>query len=102
MIRCGAPGLMIALAGLAQRLTFEVASIKPTMNGPMSVVPRRSGDLVMMHNTQPYSVIYYAYRLRGNYQMVGYVQFPGTRTGSILTPARDGTRRMIAYMGLRV
>src|SRR5258706_10329112 len=71
--------LGLALAGgvFAQRLTFEVASVKAnTSDGPMDVVPRRSGDLVMMHNTQPFSVIFYAYRLRGNYQIVGYVRLP--------------------------
>jgi uncharacterized protein (TIGR03435 family) len=61
----------------AQRPEFEVASVKVnTTNGPMDAVPRRSGDLIMMHNTQPYSMVYYAYRLNGAYQMVGYARLP--------------------------
>src|SRR5882757_2251946 len=76
MIRCALLGLTMALAGFAQRLTFEVASVKPTSDERrMDVVPRRSGDLVMMHNTQPYSIIFYAYHLRAKYQLAGYVQF---------------------------
>jgi uncharacterized protein (TIGR03435 family) len=61
----------------AQKPEFEVASVKRnTNNGPMDVKPRRSGDLITMHNIQPYSVIYYAYHLQGSYQMIGYVRLP--------------------------
>jgi len=61
----------------AQRLEFEVASVKRnTTNGPIDAIPRRSGDLIMMHNVQPYSVIYYAYNLHGGFQMVDYVRLP--------------------------
>jgi uncharacterized protein (TIGR03435 family) len=58
--------------------TFEVASVKQnTANGPSDLVrPRRSGGLVVMHNTQLYSVIYYAYHLNGKYQMVGFTSLP--------------------------
>jgi len=44
------------------------------MNGAsdFDFTPRRSGDLLIMHNTRPYSVIYYAYHLNGNYEMEGY------------------------------
>lgn len=57
---------------------FEVASVKRnTANGPSDMRgPRRSGDLVVMHNTQLYSVIYYAYHLGGSYQMVGFSPLP--------------------------
>jgi beta-lactamase regulating signal transducer with metallopeptidase domain len=51
----------------AQRLTFEVASIKEdTVDGPPTGTPRRSGTLVTMHNTRVYSMIFYAYHLRGS------------------------------------
>jgi len=67
----------VAAAPAPQRLEFEVASVKRnTLNGPTDFSPRRSGDLVMMHNTQPYSVIFYAYHLTANYQMQGYVRLP--------------------------
>jgi uncharacterized protein (TIGR03435 family) len=61
----------------AQRPEFEVASVKPdTIPGPVNFVPRRSGDRITMHNTQPYMMIFYAYRLTANYQVVGYPDFP--------------------------
>jgi uncharacterized protein (TIGR03435 family) len=61
----------------AQRLEFEVASVKRnSTDGPMDTTPRRSGDLFMMHNIQPYSAIYYAYHLHGSYQMAGYSRLP--------------------------
>ena len=65
---------MLLPALLAQRLEFEVASVKINKeNGPSDMrAPRRSGNSVIMHNTQIYSVIYYAYHLSGSYQMVGY------------------------------
>jgi uncharacterized protein (TIGR03435 family) len=75
------PGVLITLVAFGQnpapRPAFEVASIKRNTNdGPTDAAPRRSGDLVMMHNTQPYSLIYYAYHLHGSYQMLGYVRLP--------------------------
>ncbi|HVW08029.1 MAG TPA: M56 family metallopeptidase [Bryobacteraceae bacterium] len=83
----GAGGALVTLtaAGIlaphwiafAQRPEFEVASVKRNVNnGQMDVTPRRSGDLIIMHNIQPYSVIYYAYHLQGSYQMVGYQRLP--------------------------
>jgi uncharacterized protein (TIGR03435 family) len=61
----------------AQKMEFQVASIKRNVNnGPMESVPHRSGDLIRMHNIQPYSMIFYAYHLRGAYQMVGYKRLP--------------------------
>jgi hypothetical protein len=39
--------------GFAQRLEFEVASVKRnTTSGAMDLVPRRSGDRVIIHNNQ--------------------------------------------------
>src|SRR5579884_2440645 len=73
-----APALTLAAAlipaAFAQRLEFEVASVKINQdNGPSDMRgPRRSGTSVSMHNTQIYSVIFYAYHLRGNYQIAGY------------------------------
>jgi len=64
----------------AQRLQFEVASVKPnTANGPMDTTPRRSGDLVTWHNIRVYTAIYYAWHLHGSYQMIGY---PDTAVGT--------------------
>lgn len=70
--------LAIAPSVVAQRLEFEVASVKRnTADGPSdSRGPRRSGTLVAMHNVQPYSIIFYAYSLRGNYQVAGYTPLP--------------------------
>ena len=62
----------------AQQLEFEVVSIKrKQIPGPdrMDVSPRRSGDLVMMHNTQPSLVILYAYRLKAS-EIQGSVSLP--------------------------
>jgi len=59
---------------LAQRLEFEVASVKINKdNGPSDMrTPRRSGDSVIMHNTLILSVIHYAYNVTGSYQIAGY------------------------------
>jgi len=76
MRRCG---LLLAILGVAfaQRLQFEVASVKvDTDSRGMDVAPRRSGDRVTMHNTQIYSLIYYAYHLTGSYQMVDFPDLP--------------------------
>jgi uncharacterized protein (TIGR03435 family) len=73
------PILVFGMGLLAQSgPEFEVASVKPnTTNGPSDMRgPRRSGDFVVMHNTQIFSVIYYAYGLKGNYEMVGYPEPP--------------------------
>jgi uncharacterized protein (TIGR03435 family) len=85
----------------AQRLEFEVASIKRnTSSEPPSMVPQRSGDRVFMRNAQLYTLIYYAYHLSANYQMVGYAPLPEgwdwydieARTGS--AAAEDQLRLM--------
>jgi uncharacterized protein (TIGR03435 family) len=56
---------------LAQRLEFEVASVKVNKNsGPMSAGPQRSGDLVTMRNTRLYTMIYYAFHLDGRYRLI--------------------------------
>jgi uncharacterized protein (TIGR03435 family) len=69
--------LGLAAAGaLAQRLEFEVVSVKQnTNNGQSDWSPRRSGDLVTMHNTQPGTMIGYAYHITASYQLAGFVQF---------------------------
>jgi len=62
--------------GFAQRLEFEVASVKlNTANGPTDWVPRRSGDRVTIHNNQLGSVILYAYHVNF-YQVVGSLRLP--------------------------
>lgn len=68
----------IAVGQSAGKLEFEVASLKRnTADGPSDMRgPRRSGDSVVMHNTQLYSIIFYAYHLSGNYQMVGFTPLP--------------------------
>ncbi len=70
-------GLSAALA-FGQRPEFEVASVKLNRTDGRSdgSGPRRSANSVVMHNVQPYSVLYYAFNLHGNYQMAGYVPFP--------------------------
>jgi uncharacterized protein (TIGR03435 family) len=61
----------------AQRLEFEVASVREnTTNGQSDFPPRRSGDRILMHNTRIFSMIFYAYNLAGNYQIEGYERFP--------------------------
>jgi uncharacterized protein (TIGR03435 family) len=62
----------------AQKLEFEVVSVKRnTTNGPSDMRgPRRSGESVLMHNTQLGSLIFYAYHLTANYQMAGFTPLP--------------------------
>jgi len=76
---------ILALAGslaprwiaFAQRLEFEVASVKVHPGvGPMENTPRRSGDLLTMHNTRVYAAIAYAWHVHGSYQIVGYPETP--------------------------
>jgi uncharacterized protein (TIGR03435 family) len=71
-------GASFAFGQAAEKLAFEVASVKRnTANGPSDMRgPRRSGESVVMHNAQLYSVIFYAYHLNGNYQMVGFTPLP--------------------------
>src|ERR1035438_4667126 len=60
-----------------RRPSFEVASVRlNTLNGPIDIVPRRSGDRVSMHNTQLIQVVAYAYHVAnpawevaGNYRL---------------------------------
>ncbi len=73
----GAIAAALALAphwvAFAQRTEFEVASVKPnTQNGQIDGVPRRSGTLITMHNTRAFSMVFYAYHLTANWQVVGY------------------------------
>ena len=66
----------IITAAQNQPLAFEVASVKEnTNNGPSNFVPRRSGDLIIMHNTRLFAIFNYAYRLTETYQMEGYDRF---------------------------
>jgi hypothetical protein len=77
------------------RPVSEVASVKlNTTNGSVDVVPRRSGDLVMMHNTQVYSMIFYAYHLTASFQIINYPIFPKVGGGirSMREPAAMLTR----------
>jgi uncharacterized protein (TIGR03435 family) len=83
VLRYGARGLLLAAFAvvmamtpreevLAQRPHFEVASMKiNTTNGRSDRVPRRSGDLISMHNAQLYSLVLYAYHLHGSYEVTG-------------------------------
>jgi uncharacterized protein (TIGR03435 family) len=71
-----AGALALCRISLAQRPAFEVASLKRnTASTDMDVVPRRSGDLVTMHNAGLYSMIFYAYHLHFNYEIAGYKDF---------------------------
>lgn len=75
----------------AQRLEFEVASVKHTPNnGPFGSDPRRSGDRFTMHGAQLYTIIYYAYHLRGNYQLVGDLGYGSDEWNSFDIDARVG------------
>src|SRR5678816_2556340 len=71
--------LLVALAAqfaLAQRLEFEVASVKENViNGQFEFRPRRSGELITWHNVRVFSVMFYAYNLTANYQVEGYDKF---------------------------
>ena len=65
-----------AAVAFAQRPEFEVASIKENVNnGPSDFVPRRSGDLIVMHNTRLFVLFNYAYHLTDTYQMDRYDRF---------------------------
>jgi uncharacterized protein (TIGR03435 family) len=78
VLLCPIVAALLVPNAFAQRLEFEVASVKPdTVNGPSDLRgPRRSGDSVVMHNTQLYSMIFYAYGLSGTYEMVGFTPLP--------------------------
>jgi uncharacterized protein (TIGR03435 family) len=68
---------MLTVGAFAQRVEFEVASLKRnTVSNGMDVAPHRSGDLITMHNAQVYSMIYYAWHLTASYQMVDYPDLP--------------------------
>ncbi|HUP05002.1 MAG TPA: TIGR03435 family protein [Bryobacteraceae bacterium] len=61
----------------AQRPEFEVASVKVNASNEFpTALPKLSGTLVTMHNTRPYSMIFYAYHLTGSYQIAGYYDLP--------------------------
>lgn len=76
-------GLLILAASFAfgqasGKPQFEVASVKRnTADGQSDMRgPRRSGDAVLMHNTQLGSIIFYAYHLTANYQMADFTRLP--------------------------
>ncbi len=72
-------GLTVGLAvaprwiAFAQRPEFEVASVKlnKIVSPRFDTRPQRSGDLVTMHRTRLFTMIFYAYHLTGNFQLVG-------------------------------
>src|ERR1700753_1795767 len=58
---------------LAQRLEFDVASIKLNLiEAPPGFRPQRSGGLVTMHNTRVSAIFSYAYNIAGSYQVAGF------------------------------
>jgi hypothetical protein len=63
--------LMLTAIAIAQRPEFEVASVKLNKNnGKYDAAPQRSGDLILMHNTRLYAMIFYAFHLTARYQLV--------------------------------
>lgn len=71
-------GLTFCKLAPAQRLEFEVASVRPNNVAaqPFFGQPQRSGDFVTLKNVQLYTLVYYAYQLKGNYEMVGFPNLP--------------------------
>jgi hypothetical protein len=81
MIGKALASIALAISAPAQttppRPAFEVASVKlNTNNGDWDQVPRRSGDRVILHNTQLGKMVNYAYRIRYNYQIAGNLDLP--------------------------
>jgi uncharacterized protein (TIGR03435 family) len=75
--------LAIAAAGLVfgqsdtPRPEFEVASVKVNIaNGPFDPTPRRSGDRIIMHNTQLGPMMMYAYNVPRGIPMEGDGRLP--------------------------
>ena len=63
----------------AKRLAFDVVSVKPDNIDQLTFdyVPRRSGDRIIMHNTQLRMVIAYAYNIpNSSWQVVGTLHLP--------------------------
>jgi len=60
----------------AQRPEFEVASVKlnKIVSPNIDTRPKRSGDLVTMHRTRLFAMIFFAYHLTGNFQLVGNLE----------------------------
>ncbi len=74
---CGAALLTAVMAFGQAAPAFEVASVKRnTTNGQVDMTPRRSGDKVIMHNTQLGAVFAYAYHLDLAYQYSGNLRLP--------------------------
>ena len=66
-----------AQSAAASRPQFEVASVKPDTkeNGHVDFLPVRTGDLVVMHNSQLQGIVMYAYHV-AYYQLVGFHDVP--------------------------
>jgi uncharacterized protein (TIGR03435 family) len=74
--------IVVAATGRAQsaaavRPQFEVASVKPDTkeNGHVDFLPVRTGDRVVMHNTQLQGIVMYAYHVAYN-QLAGFRENP--------------------------
>jgi len=82
VLRASLTGVLFFTLGTAfgqpeARPAFEVASVKRNASSERpDFAPRRSGTLVMMHNTQVGSFIFYAYHLEASYQLAGIPDWP--------------------------
>jgi uncharacterized protein (TIGR03435 family) len=75
-IAMAAASMLIAQSS-STRPAFEVASVKlNTTNGVWDLIPRISGDRVIMHNTQVENIVNYAYGIRHLYQVAGSTDLP--------------------------
>jgi uncharacterized protein (TIGR03435 family) len=81
-LRASILGVLFFMIGKAfaqpeARPAFEVASVKKNASDDRpDFVPRRSGTLVAMHNTQVGSFVFYAYHLEAGYQLAGLPDWP--------------------------
>jgi len=82
VLRASLTGVLFFTLGTAfgqpeARPAFEVASVKRNASSERpDFAPRRSGTLVMMHNTQVGSFIFYGYHLEASYQLAGIPDWP--------------------------
>ncbi len=65
-----------SFSAVAQRPVFEVASVKHSASAPRFEPVHRSGTLVSAHGTQVGSFIFYAYNLKGAYEVEGIPDWP--------------------------
>src|SRR6185436_13016637 len=70
--------LLLPGSAWAQRPQFEVASVRENTSNatPDLSGPRRSGDLIRMHNTRIFSMVNYAFKIAARYEVEGYDKFP--------------------------